>query len=404
MGKRKIRDEQKGWIFIALIVAVIVALVIFFVNSLKHDAVQDEMKKNDIIRVLYVVEDYNSSVLFSSVLILDHKTEKAAVVNLPGFTGSIYKSLGRTDRLDVIYTEKGIDSFKTEVEKLLNIDIPFYSVIKLNEFLQMADYLGGIRVFIPEPIDYVDGDGKVWMLPSGSVNLDGDKLDTYLHYHEEEETEFDIQDRYQNAMTAFISGLHEKKFIIFTKDNFNLYGKNIITNVTDEEEKTLYNCISELDTESLIKQTISGSLRRVDGQILLMPDNNGDLIKEAVKQTTNMLVSTDGTVSSRVYVLEIQNGTTINNLARDTSVLFQKANYDVLSTVNADRNNYDETLIIDHYGNEETARMVGEFIHCTNIIRPTTQEEIELYSTEQSIDFTIILGKDFNGRYVIPTR
>ncbi len=400
MKKTKIRDEQKGWIFIAIIILIIVALVFFFAKSLKHNVVQDELKESDIVRMLFVVQDSDESILFSNVMILDHKTNKGALVNLPGFTGSIYKSLGRTDRLDVIYSEKGIESFKTEIERLLSIQIPFYSVISLDGFLQMSDYLGGMRVFIPEPVDYVDDDGQRWLLPSGSVNLDGDKLNIYLHYRMAEESEFDIQERYQNVMTAFISGLHEKKFTIFSKDNFKFYGKNIETNVKDKEEKILYQTVAEVDSESLIKQTISGSLRNVDGQVLLMPDNNGDLIKEALKQTTSMLISTDGTVSSRVYVLEIQNGTTTNGLARNTSALFQKANYDVLSTLNADRNDYEKTIIIDHYGNEETARMVGEFIHCTNIIRPETPEEIELYATDTSVDFTIILGKDFNGRYV----
>ena len=153
---------------------------------------------------------------------------------------------------------------------------------------------------------------------------------------------------------------------------------------------------------SIIKSTITGSLRRVDGQLLLMPDNNGEFIKEAVKQTTNMLASTDGSLSSRVYVLEIQNGTTVQGLARNTAVLFQNASYDVLSPVNAARTDYEETVIIDHINNREVAKSVGEFIHCTNI-REASEEELESYS-EIGVDFTIILGKDFNGRYVIPRR
>jgi len=404
MGKGKIRDEQKGIIFIALIIVIIITLAVVFTQSLKRNVVQEELNDSEILRVLYVIEDFDHSILFSNVLIVDHTTNKAAIVNLPGHVGSIYRSLGRTDRLDVIYSEIGINSYKTEVERLLNITIPFYSVIDLDSFLKMSDYLGGMRVFIPEPIDFVDKDNQRWLLPSGSVNLDGDKINAYLHYRLEEESENDVQDRYQNVMSAFISGLHEQKFVIFNKKNFQFYGENIETNVNDEEEETLYKKIAEVDSESILKQTISGSLRNVDGQVLLMPDNNGDLIKEAVKQTTNMLTSIDGTVTSRVYVLEIQNGTTIQGLARNTSILFQKANYDVLSAINASRNNYEETFIIDHYGNEEVAKMVGEFIHCTNIKTPNAIEEEEDYSTDASVDFTIILGKDFNGRYVIPNR
>ena len=48
--------------------------------------------------------------------------------------------------------------------------------------------------------------------------------------------------------------------------------------------------------------------------------------------------------------------------------------------------------------------MVGEFIHCTNIV----EEEVDLSGPENDtaadVDFTIILGKDFDGRYVRASR
>ena len=117
-----------------------------------------------------------------------------------------------------------------------------------------------------------------------------------------------------------------------------------------------------------------------------------------------MLLSSTGTYASRVYVLEIKNGTTVQGLAHNTSILFQNASYDVLSAMNADSNDYEKTVIIDHIGNKEIAAMVGDFIHCTNIV----EEEVDLSNTESEtaadVDFTIILGKDFDGRYVRASR
>lgn len=401
---KKIRDEQKGIIFIALIILVIAVVSVIFGVSLKSDFVKETLKDNQIVRVLFVVEDSDSSVLFSNLMIFDHQTKRAALVNLPGHVGSIFRSIGRTDKLKVIYEEVGIKSFKTEVEKLLGVSIPFYCVITLPDFLKMADYLGGFRVFIPEPIDYVSEiSGERWLLPSGAVNLDGDKINTYLHYKLADENEADLQERYQNVMSAFITSLHDKKFVIFSKGSDKLYTQWFQTNVEEEEEKTLFEQIADVDSESIIKQTVSGSLRNVDGQLLLFPSTNGDLIKESVKQITSMLVSTDGTISSRVYVLRILNGTKVLGLARNTSILFQNASYDVLTIGNAETD-YDETVIIDHYGNEDVAKMVGEFIHCTNIKQAEESLGTDASGAEASIDFTIILGKDFDGRYVVPSK
>ena len=399
--KKNIRDEQKGFIFIALILVVVLILSVIFKFALKTNIVKDSIEEGNIVKTLFVVEDSDGSILYSSVLFNDPSSYKSAILNIPGYTGAIYKTIGRVDRIDKVYEEAGISGFKYEVEKMLGIDIPFYTILKIDDFTKLCDYLGGLRVFIAEPVDCTSLSGERWLLPSGAVTLDGDKIDTYLDYRTKDETEFDVQERYQSCMAAFIACIHEKKFQIFDKNNFNVYSNSIISNISDEEEKTLFQLIAEADAESIIKQTITGSVRNVDDQQLLFPDNNGEFIKEAVGQTMNMLTSADGNLSSRVYVLEIQNGTTVQGLARNTAVLFQKASYDVLSPVNANRNDYEETIIIDHIGNPEMAKLVGEFIHCDNIREITEEEEMEGFYSEANVDFTIILGKDFNGRYVI---
>lgn len=404
MGKIKIRDEQKGIIFIALIIITAVALSFVFAFSLKTNTVEDALKEKGIMRTLFIIEDDDSSMLFSSVLIYNPSSNKAALVNLPGHTGAIYQSLGRVDKLQKVYSEAGVISFRNEVEKLLGMTIPYYAILSLDSFIKISDYLGGMRVFISEPVDCISEEGDRWLLPSGAINLDGDKINTYLHYRLEDEAEADVQERYQNAMAAFITGIHDKKFVIFQKANRKRYLDFVKTNLKEEEETSLFEAIADVDAESIIKQTITGSLRRVDGQQLLMPDNNGEFIKEAVKTTTNLLASTDGTLTSRVYVLEIQNGTTTQGLARNTAILFQNASYDVLSPVNAPRNDYEETVIIDHIGNMEVAKIVGEFIRCSNIREATPEEEAESSSLDAGVDFTIILGRDFDGRYVVPSR
>lgn len=398
---KKLRNEQKGLLFIALIVLVIVALSLFFARSLKTNRVEDALEHDTLLRTLFVVQNADGSVLFSNVIILDTETKKAAVINLPGYTGAIFQSLGRTDRLAQVYNELGMASYRSEVQKMLGISIPYTTMVRLEDFIRLCDMFGGMRVFIPSPIDSTSGEGERWLLPSGAVTLDGDKIAVYLRYRDEEETEESIQDRYQNVMGAFLTGLHDQSFKIFNSSkNFKRFSVNLNTNLADYEEETLYSEISQIDTESIIKQTITGSLRNVDGQQLLFPLNNGEFIKEAVKQTTYMLMSSDGTISNRIYVLEIQNGTKTQGLARRTATLYQNASYDVLSAVNADSNDYAETVIVDHIGNEAVARQVGELIRCTNIKQADEMEDGS--SGDSMVDFTVILGRDFNGAYVIP--
>lgn len=405
MKKFKFRDEQKGAFFLVIIFLIILSVILFMAVSLRTDAIGERLADDQVIRVLSVMDDGENNVIFSNVLIYYPVSKKAAVVNIPGNTGAIYQSLGRVDRIDKVYEEKGIETYRKEIEKLLGCNIPFHMVFKLNDFIYLTDILNGLRIFNPSPVDAVSESGERWLLPSGAVNFDGDKISTYLKYHIEDENPSDEQERFQNVITAFFSTLHDKRSYIASG---NVFSKKVLKlihmNLDKDDSFRLLGMISEMDAETIVRQTVTGRVRIVDSQKLLFPLNNGEFIKEAVKQSTNMLLSSTGTYASRVYVLEIKNGTTVQGLAHNTSILFQNASYDVLSAMNADSNDYEKTVIIDHIGNKEIAAMVGDFIHCTNIV----EEEVDLSNTESEtaadVDFTIILGKDFDGRYVRASR
>ena len=139
----------------------------------------------------------------------------------------------------------------------------------------------------------------------------------------------------------------------------------------------------------------------VDGKELLFPFYDGQLIKDVVLQTVNALVSENGALSNRVYVLEIKNGTTTQGLAHNTSALLRSAGYDVLRTMNADSNTVEKTEIISHIGNVEAATSLGNFIRCKNITVEELRTDDDIIGNGMdNVDFTIILGSDFDGRYV----
>ncbi|MBC6719595.1 LCP family protein [Treponema sp. Marseille-Q4130] len=404
-----IRDEQKGILFLILIFAIIAGVSVFIALSLRTDTVGKSLENDQVIRTLYVLDDGNGNALMTEVVIYYPVSKKAAVVNIPYNVGGIYRVLegvegtqGRTDGIAVIYREKGIAAYLRQIENLLGTSIPFYSIVKLDHFITLTDMMGGLRVFISAPVDSLSADGERWLLPSGAVTLDGDKVSTYLRYRLSEETDADVYERYQNVMIAYFTQLGENKAMILAKKNINKFLPLFSSNLDAKDFATHMSLLAEMNTEYIIRQNVTGRVSTVDGKQLVFPLNGGDFIKQAVAQSTNMLISTGNTMTSRIYVLEIQNGTTVQGLAHNTAILFQNASYDILSTLNADRNDYEKTVIIDHIGNREIAKMVGDFIRCTNI----QEEEVRSDTANESVasvDFTIILGKDFDGRYVRPS-
>lgn len=396
MRRNKFNDQQKGFIFLGIIFLIIAAVSVYL--GIQLSVGKDlEVDERGVIRTLIMVGDEEKNVLFTNVLIYYPETEKSALVNVPGNTGQIYTSLNRNDRIDAVYREKGIEVYKREIEKVLDCEIPYYVIMELNNFKKLTDMLGGLRVFIPSPVDVKNENGVRYLLPSGAVNLDGDKIEAYLKYVLPDETYSEVQERYQNVATAFLTSFHDKRSVVLgSESTFKKYYEGMMLNLDASDAYKLFKILAEVDTEVIKKQTITGRQEMIDGQLLLTPTRNGEDIKEAVKQVTQMLISNSGSMASRIYVLEILNGTSIQGLAHNTAILYKGASYDVLSPVNADRNDYEKTVIIDRIGNREMAEIVGNYIHCSNI----EEESVDLNSDVANVDFTIILGRDFDGRYV----
>ena len=264
----------------------------------------------------------------------------------------------------------------------------------------LTDLLGGLKIFVPYPVDIQADNGSRWLLPSGVNNLDGDKILTYLYYNSPEETDGEVQDRYQNVIIAFLAAINKNINTMFLEKNFKEYDDLFETNLEEKDLRIILETVAHVDSERLAPRSITGSVREVDGKSLLFPHYDGELVKDLFKQTVSSLVSVVETIYDRIYVLEVQNGTSVQGLARNTSILLQGFGFDVLSSVNADRNDYEETIIINHIGNDEIAKNLGDIISCSNIITEDVLPESAGMEAESRVDFTIILGKDFDGRYV----
>ena len=399
MRKRRGGGLEKSMIFLVLVFLIVIITSIVIVSALQVNPVEVIIENEEPIKILFVLGD-DEKVLFTDVFIYYPVSGRGALFNIPGNTGAIYSSLGRVDRIDAVYHEKGIDAYRKEIETLSGQTIPFSIVCSVDDFSTMTDLLGGLRIFVPYPVDIQADNGSRWLLPSGVNNLDGDKVVTYLYYQSPEETSGEVQDRYQNVMVAFLAALNKNLSTMFLEENFKHYSRLLSSNLEDKDLRIVLETVSRVDSERLAPRSITGSVRTVDDKSLLFPHYDGELVKDLFKQTVSSLVSAVDTIYDRIYVLEVQNGTSVQGLARNTSILLQGFGFDVLSSVNADRNDYQETVIINHIGNDEVAKNLGDIISCSNIVTEEVLPESAGMEAESRVDFTIILGKDFDGRYV----
>jgi hypothetical protein len=308
-----------------------------------------------------------------------------------------------------VYNPRRVSGFESEIEKLLGIEIN-YSLVMTGENLGKAvDLLEGVEIFIPAPVD-IRGEAAAEALvlfPSGVNRLDGDKAALYATYETAGEDRDITAFRRQRFFLGFLKRLGQMNSSMKNPAMTRLFQSFLATDMSQRTRLRLFDEFAFIDTDRTNIQSVGGNVREVSGQMLLIPSFDGSLVKEIVRQTLGGLTrQLEGSLSERVFTVEVLNGTAVNGLAGRTAELLRSFGYDVISIGNAGNANYDRTEIIDRSGYEDVVKTFADIIRCKNIraetpLRENTEGEMSIQNFEYRSDFTLIIGRDFiNGRYV----
>jgi anionic cell wall polymer biosynthesis LytR-Cps2A-Psr (LCP) family protein len=334
------------------------------------------------------------------------RTRKAAIFSVPGEVGRILRSINRVDRIDRVYDPARIGFYEAEIENLLGLDIDFYAVFTSESLVRLVDLLEGVDIFISSPVAIYDTGGLVFF-PSGLTRLDGDKARSWISYRNPQDEDDDASFRRQRFFIGLIKRLRQRSDIFSTPVLAGIFGETMKTAMSPKTWQRVFSEFAGIDTDRLNVQTVGGARREVSGQTLLIPWYEGSQIKEFVRHAlTSLTRQVEGSEDERIFTVEVLNGTTTAGLAGRTTELLRGFGYDVISTGNADRNDYERTLIIDRSGLQQVAEGFAGVIRCENIRReaPLREEIGGMGMTAQSLeyraDITLIIGRDFNGRYV----
>ena len=399
MRKAKVDSSALLLVVIAFLLA---AGIVFAVFSLRHDPIEESLAGDRVLNTLFVIESGDKP-LCSYVLMYNPATKRAAFFYIPGSLGRLIQRINRVDRIDTVYDTRRITPFQNEVERLLGIDISFAFVITLENLGKITDLIEGVEVFIPSLVnEYHDG---YILFPLGVNSLDGDKARVYITYELPEESGELINSRRQHFFMRFIRRLGEQNQFLNNPQTSQLFNSLLRSGTNQRTRKRLFDEFSGINADRVSMQAVRGNIREVSGQHLIIPHWDGNLIKEIVLQTLGGLRTAENLMGDRIFTVEILNGTGVSGLAGRTAELFRGFGYDVISIDNADRSDYEKTLIIDRSGYQEIVRAFGEVIRCRNIRFDSPDHanpEIDLVvqNFEYLSDFTLIIGKDFNGRYV----
>jgi anionic cell wall polymer biosynthesis LytR-Cps2A-Psr (LCP) family protein len=392
---------------IALLAAIVLLLVggiIVAVYSLRSDPLEEILTGDRVISVLYIIEQ-NQKPLSTYVLMCYPKTRRAAIFDIPGEIGVLLQRVRRVDRIDSVYNPQRVQPYENEIERLLGVDITFTIVMNAENMSKAVDLIKGVELFIPSPVN-IRGEGELVLFPSGISRLDGDKAVSFINYQAADEDREMAVFRRQRFFLGFLKRQAEMNNELKNQTISQLYQTFMQTSLNQRTRTRLFDEFAVMDLDRVNIQVVGGNLREVSGITLLIPYYDGNLVKEIVRQTLGTLTSPmDGAISDRVFTVEVLNGTSVNGLAGRTAEVLRGFGYDIISISNADNAEYEKTLIIDRSGLEEMAKNFAGIIRCTNIsfeaqTRDAPEDEFAIQNMEYRSDFTLIIGRDFNGRYV----
>ena len=395
MDIRSVFSSKGDKLIYILIVFVLISGVYFYVEG-RVNPVNDIVKREMDLPVLLVIYD-KSGPLIISYYVQNTHTKRGAFFDIPANTAATIRSLKRIDRIDTVFNTRAPGEFVQQVSQLLGLEqSPFYVFIDIQNLAFLVDLIRGVEIFVTSPISRVQ-DEEMLSIPSGSVLLDGAKASEYLMLSEDHENNTRWLDRRQRFVTALIRRLVAQVGILSHPKVIEQLHRRVTTDMNEDSLLAFFKALSLLDTENMGYQRLVGSVRLVESVPLLFPNYEGQLLQETVRQTLATLASTENAgIAFLPSKIEIQNGTPRNGLGSRTAQIFTSMGYDVVSVRNAaEVSAY--TVVIDLSGNLEAAQKIAEIIRTNRVYSLALANEEDL---NVAVDVRIILGNDFDGRYV----
>ena len=139
------------------------------------------------------------------------------------------------------------------VSKTLNgVEIDRYVRVSTDAFRELVDLLGGVEVYVPEPMQYTDNTQKLKIdLKPGWQTLDGNKAEQFARFRHDSFGDIGRVQRQQALIKALRSKLTNPLILPRIPSLLSIMQKYIDTNLSMEEMLALVNLGQKLDKEDL---------------------------------------------------------------------------------------------------------------------------------------------------------
>lgn len=394
MISTKLGFLKRSAVPLLLILAIVVGGTLLVLNLTQKGIVSAVIRKDQPMGILIIFEK-DAKPVSNQLLIWYPSRRKAAIMDIPESMGIILKSADKMSSIDSVYDKNNPGRYVKEISDYLKFPINGWFVYNAAALAKTIDLIKGIPIFIPDPV-LGDESAKNVSLPGGAVVLDGDKANQYLEYALSADSYTEEINRKQKLLISLLGQLSQQADTLAKGSGFRLIASQPRSDFSLGTRVELFRHFAEIDVDMIITQFISGSFRTFEDRKLLFPYYDGELARDVVNQTAKALGTEDqGSMQKAAVTIEVLNGSGEKGIANTASTLFESYGYKVVSVGNAPSFDYEKTIMYDNDGDKTAFQQVAGTIECK-----TFSDAASLPGLRKA-NITVILGKDFNGRYCV---
>lgn len=347
---------------------------------------------------------------------LDPLGKKAGMLSIPR---DLYVQIPGFEGRDRINTA----NFKGDAQKLpgggpalamktvtanLGIATDYYLRINFTAFETFIDELGGIELDVPLPLDdptYPDCcyGYDPFRIAAGRQLLDGKTALKYARTRKTDGGDFDRAARQQQVLLAVRDKLFDLNFmpqlLLRAPALYSMLSGSLDTNLSLDQLVGLALLAQSIERKNIQSAVIGGKyilkeFVTADGKQVVALDEQGFRDLRAQMFYTpgpapSATLDVERQAAEEHARIEVLNGAAQAGVAQKTADYLMKNGFNVVSVGNADRYNYDTTIIYDYTGHYYTTRWLSEKFN----LRP--QSIIALRDPNSTVDVRMVVGGDF---------
>ncbi len=216
------------------------------------------------------------------LLHLDPRQEAVSVLSIPRDTQVEVPNYGLT-KINHANWMGGPALIRSVLQHNFN-DVPVDRYIRVNTgaFREIVDAVGGVRVFVPKPMQYTDNtQGLKIDLAEGWQTLNGDQAEQFARFRHDEYGDIGRVQRQQTLLKALRKRLTQPTIVARVPQLLDIFGRYVDTNLSSEEMLALVRFGLKLTPEELKMVMLPGRASEVgefNASYWLMDEDKRDQI------------------------------------------------------------------------------------------------------------------------------